>query len=204
MTTKLLSALLCSGLATASLTAGCGDSASPAPAQTFDACTTPVSLTAPNPAYIWTPNSIRLVSQRLAEGVFAVYDSNAPSHSAAGIPSATSGGFVIGDNGVLLVESMINRQLFCQMVALVKKETDKPVTHVINTSSHGDHSYGNAFLPAGVHIVQHQRTADDPGQQPGIPQPAGLAHLRQAQPRGRHLGHIGEDGHPGVALLVGG
>src|SRR5262249_16907208 len=28
-----------------------------------------------------------------------------------------------------------------------------------NTSSHGDHSNGNAFLPAGVHIVQHERTA---------------------------------------------
>src|SRR5690606_32303129 len=32
-------------------------------------------------------------------------------------------------------------------------------THVVNTSSHGDHSYGNAFLPSGVHIVQHERTA---------------------------------------------
>lgn len=159
MTTKLISALLCSGLATASLTAGCGDSAPPAPAQSFAACTAPVSLTAPNPAYIWTPNSIRLVSQRLAEGVFAVYDSNAPSHSAAGIPSATSGGFVIGDSGVLLVESMINRQLFCQLIFLVRAQTSKPITYVINTSSHGDHSYGNAFLPAGVHIVQHERTA---------------------------------------------
>ena len=67
---------------------------------------------------------------------------------------------VIGKDGVLLVESMINRQLFCQLVALVRKETDKPITHVVNTSSHGDHSFGNAFLPAGVHIVQHRRTAE--------------------------------------------
>ncbi len=46
------------------------------------------------------------------------------------------------------------------MIGLVRAQTDKPVTYVINTSSHGDHSYGNTFLPAGVHIVQHQRTAE--------------------------------------------
>ena len=161
MTTKLISALLYTSLATATLTAGCGDNTAQPPApQTFEACTAPPTFTAANPKYIWTPNSIRLVAQRLSERVFAVYDSNAPSHSAAGIPSATSGGFVIGDNGVLLVESMINRQLFCQMIGLVRDHTDKPVTYVINTSSHGDHSYGNTFLPAGVHIVQHQRTAE--------------------------------------------
>jgi glyoxylase-like metal-dependent hydrolase (beta-lactamase superfamily II) len=92
--------------------------------------------------------------------VFAVYDTNADSGSEKGIPSATSGGFVVGDQGVLLVESMINRRLFCQMIGLVRAQTDKPITHVINTSSHGDHSFGNTFLPAGVHVVQHQRTAE--------------------------------------------
>ena len=70
--------------------------------------------------YVWTPNAIRLVSQRLANGVFAVYDSSAAQSSPAGIPLAASGGFVIGENGVLLVESMINRQLFCQMIGLVR------------------------------------------------------------------------------------
>jgi glyoxylase-like metal-dependent hydrolase (beta-lactamase superfamily II) len=154
MKSMIVSALLCSGL----VTVGCGGS--DAPTQTFDACTAAPTLTASNPNYIWTPLAIQLVSQKLADRVYAVYDKNAPSDSAAGIPSATSGGFVVGDNGVLLVESMINRQLFCQMVGLVQAETNKPVTHVINTSSHGDHSYGNTFLPAGVHVVQHQRTAE--------------------------------------------
>ncbi len=146
-------ALLVSGL----VTAGCGSGAEP---QTFDACTAAPQITASNPMYIWTPNAIRLVSQRLADGVFAVYDSNAASYSAAGIPLATSGGFVIGEKGVLVVESMINRQLFCQLMGLVRAQTDKPVTHVVNTSSHGDHSFGNTFLPPGVHVVQHQRTAE--------------------------------------------
>lgn len=147
------SAILFAGL----VLTGCGSTTEP---QTFDACTAPAVLTSPNPKYVWTPNAIVLTSQRLADRVYAVYDRNATTQSGAGIPSATSGGFVIGDNGVLLVESMINRQLFCQLIALVRAQTDKPITHVINTSSHGDHSFGNTFLPKGVHVVQHQRTAE--------------------------------------------
>lgn len=128
--------------------------------QTFDACQGPAQITAPNPKYIWTPNAIKLTSQQLAPRVFAVYDSSAATSGPAGIPQATSGGFVVGDDGVLLVESMINRQLFCQYIGLVKAQTDKPIRYVVNTSSHGDHNYGNTFLPSDVQIVQHQRTAE--------------------------------------------
>jgi cyclase len=127
--------------------------------QSFPACTAAPVFTEPNPNYVWTPNAIRLISKKVAPNVFIVMDSNSESYAPMGTPLATSGGFVIGEDGVLLVESMINRQLFCQVVALVKEQTDKPITHVINTSSHGDHSFGNTFLPSGVHIVQHERTA---------------------------------------------
>lgn len=140
---------------------GCGDGAPPTgePLQEFAACEGTFTLTQPNPAYIWTPNAITLVSEELAPGVFAVYDQSAADHGPAGIPLATSGGFVIGEDGVLMVESMINRQLFCQLVGLVRAQTDKPILYVVNTSSHGDHSFGNAFLPSEVHVVQHERTA---------------------------------------------
>ena len=75
-------------------------------------------------------------------------------------PLATSGGFVIGDDGVLLVETMINRQLLCQFEDLVRAETDKPILYAVNTSYHGDHSFGNAPLNDEVQVVQHERTAD--------------------------------------------
>jgi len=60
---------------------------------------------------------------------------------------------------VVLIETMINRRLLCQVVDLVRAETSAPITHAINTSYHGDHSYGNAFLPEEVQVVQHERTA---------------------------------------------
>ena len=137
---------------------GCG--AAEAPTQSFRACDTPAQFVEPNPAYAWTPNAIHLVSEELAPGVFAIYDRDASEHGPAGIPLATSGGFVIGDDGVLMVESMINRQLFCQAIDLMRAETDKPLRYVVNTSSHGDHVFGNSFLPADVQVVQHEQTAD--------------------------------------------
>ncbi|WAS90817.1 MBL fold metallo-hydrolase [Nannocystis punicea] len=140
------------------LVAGCGG-ATEAP-QTFRACDQAPSFVEPNPAYAWTPNAIRLVSEELAPGVFAIYDRDAAEHGPEGIPLATSGGFVVGDDGVLMVESMINRQLFCQAVALVQAETDRPIRYVVNTSSHGDHTFGNVFLPDDVEVVQHEQTAD--------------------------------------------
>jgi cyclase len=165
MTSPRHLALLLAGLALA--TAGCNEAPSstsggvpPKETQTFSACGGAPTITAPDPMRAWTPNAIRLVSQKLAPGVFAIYDSNVDAYAPAGKPLATSGGFVIGEDGVLLVESMINRQLFCQVIGLVREQTQKPVKYVVNTSSHGDHSYGNTFLPEGVHVVQHKGTVD--------------------------------------------
>ena len=41
----------------------------------------------------------------------------------------------------------------------VKSVTDKPVTHIINTHTHGDHVGSNEFFPASVEIVAQQNTA---------------------------------------------
>ncbi len=128
--------------------------------QKFAACANETVLSEPNPAYPWTPNAVTLISRELSAGVFVVYDADAESKGPAGYPSATSGGFVIGEDGVLLVETMINRQLFCQFMGLVRKQTDLPILYAVNTSHHGDHSYGNAFLPDEVKVVQHERTID--------------------------------------------
>jgi cyclase len=153
-------ALLIAGL----VLGGCGEEPSstgdpPTETQTFTACEDTFTLTSPDPNLVWTPNAIHLVSEKLAPGVFAIYDDKADEYGPEGKPLATSGGFVIGENGVLLVETMINRQLFCQVIDLVRAETDKPIQYVVNTSSHGDHAFGNAFLAKDIHVVQHKNTA---------------------------------------------
>jgi len=40
----------------------------------------------------------------------------------------------------------------------VKTVTDKPITHIINTHTHGDHVGSNEFFPATVEIVAHENT----------------------------------------------
>lgn len=129
--------------------------------QAFEACVDfEIEIIEPTPGYPWSPLAIRLVSEEVAPNVYAVYDENAEAYGPMGFPLATSGGFVVGEDGVLIVETMINRQLFCQLEDLVRAETDKPILYAVNTSYHGDHSFGNAYLDDDVQIVQHARTAE--------------------------------------------
>ncbi|MDU8929639.1 MBL fold metallo-hydrolase [Alisedimentitalea sp. MJ-SS2] len=108
---------------------------------------------------VWDGNTVVLESQKLADGVFAVVPTGAAEMAANGYPIATTGGFVIGDNAVLVVESMLNQRLNGQLFELIAAETDKPVRYLVNTSFHGDHSYGNHYVPEEVDIIQHADTA---------------------------------------------
>lgn len=109
---------------------------------------------------VWDGNKVVLVSEKLDDGVFAYYPSDAKELEKQGNPVATSGGFIVGDKGVLLVDTMLNQRLNAQVQELVKKETNKPIIYAVNTSFHGDHSYGNMYLPASTRIIQHSITQE--------------------------------------------
>jgi glyoxylase-like metal-dependent hydrolase (beta-lactamase superfamily II) len=107
---------------------------------------------------VWDGNKVMLESQKLADGVYAVIPTDASELAANGAPIATTGGFIVGDKGVLVIESMLNKRLADQMMALVRAKTDKPIRWLVNTSYHGDHSYGNYQFPKDVTIIQHVNT----------------------------------------------
>jgi cyclase len=111
-----------------------------------------------DPGLVWTPAHVALVASELAPNVFAVYPDDAAAKNAAGIPAATSSGFIVGTRGVLIVDTMINRDLAHQLLALVRERTDRPILYAVNTSYHGDHSYGNQFLPRETQVIQHEAT----------------------------------------------
>ncbi len=107
---------------------------------------------------VWDPASVVLERHQVGQGVYAVIPQGASEGNKKGYPVATSGGFIIGGHSVLVVESMINQALAHQVIELVAQVTEKPIRYVVNTSYHGDHSYGNYAFPSDVMIIQHPKT----------------------------------------------
>ena len=68
-------------------------------------------------------------------------------------------------NGVLLVDTKLanNGQAILDEV---RKVTDKPITYIVNTHTHGDHTGSNQFFPASVQIVVHENTAANMAKMP--------------------------------------
>jgi len=63
----------------------------------------------------------------------------------------------ITDNGVVLVDTKLAG--WGQVILdKVKTVTNKPITTIINTHTHGDHTGSNSMFPATVDIVAHENT----------------------------------------------
>ena len=70
---------------------------------------------------------------------------------------------IVGDDGVVVVDTHINPAVTRSVIARIRELTDAPVTHVVNTHWHDDHTNGNheyrkAFPE--VQIVAHQATLE--------------------------------------------
>lgn len=105
---------------------------------------------------IWDANKVNLKLQKLEENVYAVIPTTADTETQQGIPQATTGGFIVGEKGVLMIETMLNKRLYDQYYQLIRSVTDKPVIYAVNTSDHGDHCFGNYLLPTGTVIIQNE------------------------------------------------
>jgi glyoxylase-like metal-dependent hydrolase (beta-lactamase superfamily II) len=60
-------------------------------------------------------------------------------------------------NGVLLVDTKVEQQGQALLDA-IKKVTDKPITHIVNTHTHFDHTGSNSEFPASVEVVTQANT----------------------------------------------
>ncbi len=71
-------------------------------------------------------------------------------------------GFVVSDEGVVVIDSLGTPKLGSRLIATVRSVTDRPITHLVITHNHPDHSYGAAAfrrLP-GVTVIAHAGTLD--------------------------------------------
>ncbi len=102
--------------------------------------------------------SIRLLP--VAEGVY-VYAGPHVQASSRNLGGVGNAGVVIGAEAVALVDTGGSRAFGRLLLKAVRKLTDLPVSHVINTHVHPDHVLGNdAFTGDGVEFVGHYRLGD--------------------------------------------
>jgi glyoxylase-like metal-dependent hydrolase (beta-lactamase superfamily II) len=101
-------------------------------------------------APVTPPSSLPFTLKPLGNNVWAAID------DAKGDAGANAG-FVIGDNGVAVIDTFEHAAAAKQLLAEIQKLTKLPVKYVINTHYHLDHVAGNGvFAETGAVIVAHR------------------------------------------------
>ena len=68
--------------------------------------------------------------------------------------------WLVTDEGVLVIDTRQHPKRAEELLAAIRKTTDKPVKYVVNTHAHGDHYVGNSvFKREGATIIAHRDTA---------------------------------------------
>ena len=74
--------------------------------------------------------------------------------------ASSNASFLVTDEGVLVVDTRQHVRDGEDLIARIRKVTDKPIKWVVNSHFHADHYLGNpAFKAAGATIVAHRETA---------------------------------------------
>ena len=90
------------------------------------------------------PEGLELQPVELGEGVYALM---------ANIPPKDNNGLVVGNNAALVIDAGINGAVSRQIQGIVARLTDKPLRYLVNTTYHGDHTFGNYAFPDDVVII---------------------------------------------------
>ncbi|MBA3623361.1 MAG: MBL fold metallo-hydrolase [Methylibium sp.] len=68
----------------------------------------------------------------------------------------SNAGFVVTDDGVVVIDALGSPTLANELIAEIRRVTAQPIRHVIVTHYHADHIYGlQAFKAAGASVVAH-------------------------------------------------
>ena len=108
-----------------------------------------------NLAYADTPPSLKAV--QVADRVWFVQ-----GQAALGTPEnrnfISNAGFVVTDDGVVVVDALGSPTLAQELLAEIKRVTPQPVRYVIVTHYHADHIYGlQTFKAAGATVLAHAK-----------------------------------------------
>jgi glyoxylase-like metal-dependent hydrolase (beta-lactamase superfamily II) len=68
----------------------------------------------------------------------------------------STAGVIVGDRGVVVVDSLTNEAMTHSLLEEIRKVTDKPVTLLINTHAHADHVYTNHLFPSAIALCSQR------------------------------------------------
>ena len=100
-------------------------------------------------------NPAAIQIEKVKDGLFIVTGGRGTGAQAGGVAGNTT--VFIADSGVVLVDTKypgLGKTILDQ----VKSVTSKPITTIINTHTHGDHTGGNSEFPRTVEFVAHENT----------------------------------------------
>lgn len=64
---------------------------------------------------------------------------------------ATNSGFIVGEEGVLVIDSLMTPSLATRLLSAIRSVTKAPIRYLVDTHYHGDHVFGNQyFVPAPI------------------------------------------------------
>src|SRR5579884_1205617 len=101
-------------------------------------------------SYVVCAQTSDFTVKKIADGVYAAV-------GADGGKAGSNAGFIVGGNGVLVVDTFEGVEPARALLAEIKKVTNLPFRFVVNTHYHLDHTGGNAvFEEAGATIPAHR------------------------------------------------
>ncbi len=112
-----------------------------APAGAEDVAGSPWAAEAPDTTW-------RLVRE-IGDGVYTY------EYARPGDPVTTVSMWVVTDEGVLVADGQGDVAESERLLEEIRRTTDRPVTHLVVCSDHGDHTGGNAAFPESVEILAH-------------------------------------------------
>ncbi|MCK2218530.1 MBL fold metallo-hydrolase [Actinomadura sp. ATCC 31491] len=91
-----------------------------------------------------SPVGLELVPDELTPGVWALI---------ANLPPKDNNGLVAGRDALLVIDAGITPDVSAMIQRVAAGLSDRPLRYLVNTTYHGDHTFGNAAFPADVVIV---------------------------------------------------
>ena len=76
-------------------------------------------------------------------------------------------GLIIGDDGLMVIDTLAAPMHAKRFIDAIRRVTDKPFRHVIITHHHGDHINGAQYFD-GAEIISHSYCRDEDLRKPSV------------------------------------